>query len=101
MASYEVLQSKFGAQVDFGWDPVDSLYTYGPICLGLVPSLLYLCVGGYSTYRAAKNGKWEMVAVLLAASLYCTMEYGLINPILAPIFGACARLSEAKGEQKP
>ena len=90
--------SLFGAQVDFGWDPVDSLYTYGPICLGLVPSLLYLCLGGYSTYRAAKNGKWEMVAVLLAASLYCTMEYGLINPILAPIFGACAGLSEAKEE---
>ena len=90
--------SLFGAQVDFGWDPVDSLYTYGPICLGLVPSLLYLCLGGYSTYRAAKNGKWEMVAVLLAASLYCTMEYGLINPILAPVFGACARLTDAKKE---
>ena len=90
--------SLFGAQVDFGWDPVDSLYTYGPICLGLVPSLFYLCLGVYSTYRAAKNGKWEMVAVLLAASLYCTMEYGLINPILAPIFGACAGLSEAKEE---
>lgn len=90
--------SLFGAQVDFGWDPVDSLYTYGPICLGLVPSLLYLCLGGYSTYRAAKNGKWEMVAVLLAASLYCTMEYGLINPILVPVFGACARLTDAKKE---
>ena len=90
--------SLFGAQVDFGWDPVDSLYTYGPICLGLVPSLFYLCLGVYSAYRAAKNGKWEMVAVLLAASLYCTMEYGLINPILAPIFGACAGLSEAKEE---
>ncbi|MDD6856177.1 MAG: hypothetical protein PUD66_07115 [Oscillospiraceae bacterium] len=93
--------SLFGAQVDFGWDPVDSLYTYGPICLGLVPSLLYLCLGVSSTWRAAKNGKWEMVAVLLAASLYCTMEYGLINPILAPIFGACAGLSEAKEEKKP
>ena len=90
--------SLFGAQVDFGWDPVDSLYTYGPICLGLVPSLLYLALAIASTFRAAKNGKWEMVAVLLAASLYCTMEYGLINPILAPIFGACAGLSEAKEE---
>ena len=90
--------SLFGAQVDFGWDPVDSLYTYGPICLGLVPSLLYLALAIASTFRAAKNGKWEMVAVLLAASLYCTMEYGLINPILAPIFGACAGLSEAKDE---
>ncbi len=90
--------SLFGAQVDFGWDPVDSLYTYGPICLGLVPSLLYLCLGVSSTWRAAKNGKWEMVAVLLAASLYCTMEYGLINPILAPVFGACARLTDAKKE---
>ena len=90
--------SLFGAQVDFGWDPVDSLYTYGPICLGLVPSLFYLCLGVYSAYRAAKNGKWEMVAVLLAASLYCTMEYGLINPILVPIFGACARLTDAKKE---
>ena len=90
--------SLFGARVDFGWDPVDSLYTYGPICLGLVPSLLYLCLGVSSTWRAAKNGKWEMVAVLLAASLYCTMEYGLINPILAPVFGACARLTDAKKE---
>ena len=90
--------SPFGAQVDFGWDPVDSLYTYGPICLGLVPSLLYLCLGVSSTWRAAKNGKWEMVAVLLAASLYCTMEYGLINPILVPVFGACARLTDAKKE---
>lgn len=90
--------SLFGAQVDFGWDPVDSLYAYGPICLGLVPSLFYLCLGVYSTYRAAKNGKWEMVAVLLAASLYCTMEYGLINPILVPVFGACARLTDAKKE---
>lgn len=90
--------SLFGAQVDFGWDPVDSLYTYGPICLGLVPSLLYLCLGVSSTWRAAKNGKWEMVAVLLAASLYCTMEYGLINPILVPVFGACARLTDAKKE---
>lgn len=90
--------SLFGARVDFGWDPVDSLYAYGPICLGLVPSLLYLALAIASTFRAAKNGKWEMVAVLLAASLYCTMEYGLINPILAPIFGACAGLSEAKEE---
>ena len=90
--------SLFGAQVDFGWDPVDSLYAYGPICLGLVPSLLYLALAIASTFRAAKNGKWEMVAVLLAASLYCTMEYGLINPILVPVFGACAGLSEAKEE---
>ena len=90
--------SLFGARVDFGWDPVDSLYTYGPICLGLVPSLLYLALAIASTFRAVKHGKWEMVAVLLAASLYCTMEYGLINPILAPIFGACAGLSEAKEE---
>ena len=90
--------SLFGAHVDFGWDPVDSLYTYGPICLGLVPSLLYLSLVVSSTCRAAKNGKWEMVAVLLAASLYCTMEYGLINPILAPVFGACARLTDAKKE---
>lgn len=90
--------SLFGARVDFGWDPVDSLYAYGPICLGLVPSLLYLALAIASTFRAVKHGKWEMVAVLLAASLYCTMEYGLINPILAPIFGACAGLSEAKEE---
>ena len=90
--------SLFGARVDFGWDPVDSLYAYGPICLGLVPSLLYLALAIASTFRAAKNGKWEMVAVLLAASLYCTMEYGLINPILAPVFGACARLTDAKKE---
>ena len=90
--------SLFGARVDFGWDPVDSLYTYGPICLGLVPSLLYLALAIASTFRAVKHGKWEMVAVLLAASLYCTMEYGLINPILVPVFGACAGLSEAKEE---
>lgn len=93
--------SLFGARVDFGWDPVDSLYAYGPICLGLVPSLLYLALAVFCACRAAGQGKWEMVAVLLAASLYCTMEYGLINPILVPVFGACARLSEAKGEQKP
>lgn len=90
--------SLFGARVDFGWDPVDSLYTYGPICLGLVPSLLYLALAIASTFRAVKHGKWEMVAVLLAASLYCTMEYGLINPILVPVFGACARLTDAKKE---
>ena len=90
--------SLFGAQVDFGWDPVDSLYAYGPICLGLVPSLLYLALAIASTFRAAKNGKWEMVAVLLAASLYCTMEYGLINPILVPVFGAGARLTDEKKE---
>lgn len=93
--------SLFGAKVDFGWDPVDSLYTYGPICLGLVPSLLYLGLAVFSTYRAAKHGKWEIVAVALAAALYCTMEYSLINPIFPPVFAACARLDSPQPKLHP
>ncbi len=84
--------SAFGAHVDFGWDPVDSLYAYGPICLGIVPSLLYLALCVFGTYRAAKAGQWEIAAVALAGMLYSTMEYSLINPIFLPVFAACALL---------
>lgn len=84
--------SAFGAHVDFGWDPVDSLYAYGPICLGVIPSLLYLGLAVYGTYRAAKAGRWEIAAVALAGMLYSTMEYSLINPIFLPIFAVCANL---------
>lgn len=83
--------SLFGARgVDFGWDPVDSLYAYGPICLGVIPSLLYLGLGVYGTFRSAKAGQWEIAAVALAGALYSTMEYSLINPIFLPMFAACA-----------
>lgn len=84
--------SLFGAHVDFGWDPVDSLYAYGPICLGVVPSFLYLTLCVFGTYRAAKAYRWEIVAVALAGMLYSTMEYSLINPIFLPVFAACALL---------
>lgn len=90
--------SLFGAHVDFGWDPVDSLYTYGPICLGLIPSFLYFALALWSTYRAASRGKWEIAAVAIAAGLYCTMEYSLINPVLCTVFAACARLDDGKSE---
>ena len=84
--------SLFGAHVDFGWDPVDSLYAYGPICLGVIPSLLYLALCVFGTYRAAKAGRWEIAAVALAGMLYSTMEYSLINPIFPPLFAAWAEL---------
>lgn len=84
--------SAFGAHVDFGWDPVDSLYAYGPICLGVIPSLLYLGLAVCGTYRSAKAGRWEIAAVALAGTLYSTMEYSLINPIFLPMFAVCAHL---------
>lgn len=92
--------SLFGAHVDFGWDPVDSLYAYGPICLGVVPSLLYLGFGVYAAYRGAKAGHWEIVAVALAGALYSTMEYSLINPIFVPIYAFSAALEAPTGEKK-
>lgn len=84
--------SAFGAHVDFGWDPVDSLYAYGPICLGVLPCLIYLCLAVYGTYRSAKAGRWEIAAIALAGMLYSTMEYSLINPIFPPLFAVCADL---------
>ena len=92
--------SLFGARVDFGWDPVDSLYAYGPICLGVVPSLLYLALGVYGTYRGAKAGRWEITAVALAGALYSTMEYSLINPIFVPMYAFCAALEETPEEKQ-
>lgn len=85
--------SLFGTRgVDFGWDPVDSLYAYGPICLGVIPSLVYLCLAVYAAFRSAKAGQWEITAVAMAGALYSTMEYSLINPIFLPMFAACAQL---------
>lgn len=92
--------SLFGAQVDFGWDPVDSLYAYGPICLGVVPSLLYLALGVYGTYRGARAGRWEVAAVALAGALYSTMEYSLINPIFLPMYACFAVLEEGPEEKR-
>ena len=93
--------SLFGARVDFGWDPVDSLYTYGPICLGLVPSMLYLLLTLLASYRAAAAGHWEIAAVAIAGALYSTMEYSLINPIFLPVYAAFAPLSAVKKREKP
>ena len=70
----------------------------GPICLGLIPSFLYFALALWSTYRAASRGKWEIAAVAIAAGLYCTMEYSLINPVLCTVFAACARLDDGKSE---
>lgn len=85
--------SLFGMRnVDFGWDPVDSLYAYGPICLGVLPCLIYFCLAVYAAYRSAKAGRWEIAAVALAGMLYSTMEYSLINPIFLPMFAVCAGL---------
>ncbi len=92
--------SLFGAHVDFGWDPVDSLYAYGPICLGVVPSLLYLGFGVYAAYRGARAGRWEIVAAALAGALYSTMEYSLINPIFVPMYACFASLEEKTGETR-
>ena len=86
----------FGAQVHFRWDPVDSLYAYAPICMGLIPTVLYFGLNLISLYRAAKAGRWDIVAVAFAGALYSTMEYGLMNPVHLPIFAACARLKVEK-----
>lgn len=91
--------SLFGAQVDFRWDPVDSFYAYAPICLGVVPSLVYFGLHLWSMYRAAKNGCWGIVAVAFAGMLYGTMEYGLMNPIHLPLFAAAAALPGESGRK--
>lgn len=89
----------FGAQVHFRWDPVDSLYAYAPICMGLIPTVLYFGLNLISLYRAARAGRWDIVAVAFAGALYSTMEYGLMNPVHLPIFAACARLEVEKGRK--
>lgn len=93
--------SLFGAKVDFGWDPVDSLYTYGPICLGLIPSMLYLLLTLFAVYRACAAGRREIAAVGIAGALYCTMEYSLINPVFLPVYAALARLDDTQRKQIP
>lgn len=89
----------FGAHVNFGWDPVDSLYAYAPICLGIVPSLCYLGLNLYALYRAARSGRWDIVAVFFAGALYSTMEYGLLNPVHLPLFAAFAELEGTSAEK--
>lgn len=91
--------SLFGASVDFGWDPVDSLYAYAPICLGLIPTLLYFGLNLTALYRAAKAGRWDITAVAFAGLLYSTMEYGLMNPVYLPIFAATACLDRDNGQK--
>ena len=90
----------FGARVDFHWDPVDSLYAYAPICMGLIPTLLYFGLNLMALYRAAKAGRWDIAAVSFAGALYSTMEYGLMNPIHLPLFAFSACLA-AESRQKP
>ena len=92
--------SLFGAAVDFGWDPVDSLYAFAPIRLGVIPSLLYFGLNLAALYRAAKAGRWDIVAVAFAGLLYSTMEYGLMNPVHLPLFAFSAGL-DAECRQKP
>lgn len=85
--------SLFGKTVDFGWDPVDSLLCYAPICLGVLPSLVYLGATVWALYRSARAKRWDICALSLAGLLYCTMEYGLMNPVNLPLFALCATLS--------
>ena len=91
--------SLLGATVDFRWDPVDSLLCYAPICLGVLPSLVYLGASLWALYRSAKMERWDICALSLAGLLYCTMEYGLMNPVNLPLFALQATLSdEAPGK---
>ena len=91
--------SLLGGTVDFGWDPVDSLLCYAPICLGVLPSLVYLGASLWALYRSAKMERWDICALSLAGLLYCTMEYGLMNPVNLPLFALQATLSdEAPGK---
>ncbi len=85
--------SLFGKTADFGWDPVDSLLCYAPICLGVLPSLVYLASTVWALYRSARAKRWDICALSLAGLLYCTMEYGLMNPVNLPLFALCATLS--------
>ena len=86
--------SLLGGTVDFGWDPVDSLLCYAPICLGVLPSLVYLGASLWALYRSAKMERWDICALSLAGLLYCTMEYGLMNPVNLPLFALQAALSD-------
>lgn len=86
--------SLLGATVDFRWDPVDSLLCYAPICLGVLPSLVYLGASLWALYRSAKAGRWDICSLSLAGLLYCTMEYGLMNPVNLPLFALQAALSD-------
>ena len=91
--------SLLGGTVDFGWDPVDSLLCYAPICLGVLPSLVYLGANLWALYRSAREKRWDICALSLAGLLYCTMEYGLMNPVNLPLFALQATLSdEAPGK---
>lgn len=92
--------SPFGAHVDFKWDPVDSLYAYAPICLGVLPSLIYLGLNLWGLYRCVRLGRWDIAAIAFAGMLYSTMEYGLMNPVHLPIF-ACTAGLEPLSPQKP
>ena len=92
--------SLFGARINFRWDPVDSLYAYAPICMGLLPSLLFFGLNLAALYRAAKAGRWDIAAVAFAGLLYSTMEYGLMNPVHLPLYALTARL-DAESSQKP
>ena len=78
---------------------MDSLYTYAPICLGLIPTLLYFGLNLTALYRAAKAGRWDITAVAFAGLLYSTMEYGLMNPVYLPIFAATACLDRDNGQK--
>lgn len=92
--------SLFGARVNFRWDPVDSLYAYAPICMGVIPSLLFFGLNLAALYRASKAGRWDIVAVAFAGLLYSTMEYGLMNPVHLPLYALTTRL-DAGSSQKP
>lgn len=86
--------SLFGQKTPYA-SPVDSLMGYAPIWLGVIPSLLYLGLTLWSGCRAAAHRRWTVVIICVAAVLYCTMEYGLINPVHAALFAATARLDNS------
>ena len=79
---------------------MDSLYAYAPICMGVIPSLLFFGLNLAALYRASKAGRWDIVAVAFAGLLYSTMEYGLMNPVHLPLYALTTRL-DAGSSQKP
>lgn len=74
--------------------PLDALYVYVPIRMGVIPTAMYVAFAALAVSRGAKQGRWDLVAICLTLALYSAMEFGMVRFLNVTLFAAMAKLDE-------